>query len=431
MATEHLKLERRAVVWLFVYSLLLAASYIFSRTVGDSLFLARVGNQNLALVFVVSGLTTAVFASSWYAITHKWSLKVSQRVSGSVFAILSFAAWWCLPVWHHSMWLLGGIYLLAEVKGCVNAINVISAMSDILGSHSRRRAWARVGLGVPVAGLAVGSLIGLEAEFVDLRTWLLVSAVLDLIVAFPLAPTVKLRVPPVLPTKSTHKSDPGPRTSSTRRYACSRQFQFWIAILIACKVMVLTLVAFEWKSTVNAFYAGNEQELTRYFGIFYAITGGVTLIFQAFITGRLLRSRIIAFPILVMPTAFLMLNFMFVVGSGILFLFIIMTFARSVETWRRSVHDTTINLLYTKIERSKRRRAIAINSAIVKPLAEVFASLVLFVGSVVAHKSLIILATAVWLFATVSLLRLLATVKRSAPSKELPEPVSRHSDRYF
>lgn len=430
MAAEHLKLERRAVIWLLVYSTLLAASYIFSRTVGDSLFLARVGNENLALVFVVSGLTTAMLASTWYAITHTWSLKISQRVSGSVFALLTFGAWWYLPVWHHSMWLLGGIYLLAEVKGCLNAINVISAMSDILGSHSRRRAWARVGLGVPLAGLVVGSLIGIEAEIVDLRTWLLVSACLDLIVAFPLAPTVRLRVPPVLTTKSTHRSGSESR-GLQKTYACTRQFQFWIAILIACKVMVLTLVAFEWKSTVNAYYEGNEQKLTRYFGVFYAATGGVTLVLQAFLTGRLLRSRVIAFPILVMPTAFLLLNFLFVVGSGILFLFVIMTCARSVETWRRSVHDTTINLLYTKIERSKRRRAIAINSAIVKPLAEVFASTVLFIGSVVAHKSLILVSTAVWLFATISLLRLLATVKRSAPNKELPEPVSRHSDRYF
>lgn len=428
MESEHLKLERRAVIWLFVYSLLLAASYIMSRTVGDSLFLARIGNTNLALVFVVSGLTTAILASTWYAITHKWSLKISQRVSGSVFAVLTFAAWWFLPYWHHSLWLLGGIYLLAEVKGCVNAINVISAMSDILGSHSRRRAWARVGLGVPVAGLAIGSLIGIEAEIIEVRTWLLVSAVLDLIVAFPLAPTVKLRVPPVIPSKSSGKSTSKP--TSKRHYACSRQFQFWIAILIATKVIVLTLVAFEWKSTVNEFYSGNEQELTRYFGLFYAITGGTTLLFQAFLTGRLLRSRIIAFPILVMPIAFLMLNFLFVVGSGIFFLFMVMTFARSVETWRRSVHDTTINLLYTKIERSKRRRAIAINSAIVKPLAEVFASFVLFLGSVFAHKSLILVATGVWLFATISLLRLLASVKQTASKKEMPEPVSRHSDRF-
>lgn len=413
--------EAKAANRILLLALLLAASYTLMRTVGDSLFLSRIGTDSLAAVFVLSGITTATIASLWFALTRRFSLAISIRVSGLLFAAITIAAWFALPQLHHSWWLLAGIYLLTEIKGCVYAINIVTATNELLGGHSSRQAWARIGLGAPLAGIIFGSLIGMEASFVDLRSWLLFSALLDLLAIFPLANSASLKVPRPVSTVANPNSMAATMTrlsNSVKNYACSRQFRFWIGCLIAAKVVVLTMVTFYWKATVNDYFGGDELALTRYFGIFYACVGLLTLLVQGFVTGRLITRRSLYVPILAMPVTLIILGALVLSSSAVLFLLIIVTMAKSLEIWRRSVHDTTLNLLYTKIERNKRRSAIAINSALVKPLAEVGASLVLLLGSVVWHQSFLMFGLGVWILATISLLRLVAQTQRKSEAAD-------------
>lgn len=409
--------SERPVVWrLFIYSMILAASYTLVRTVGDSLFLARLGSENLAWVYVASGLTTALIASIWFALARKFPLTATLKVSGFSFGFLSLLAWFLLPWFHHSMVLLAAIYLLAEVKGCVNAINIVSSMSTGLGGHANRESWAKVGLGFPLATVLIGLLIGFESSVFDIRTWLLLSAVLDFVGLIPVWSSKHTRVAKV--PKRTRRGDEMfsllKRVHKTvRQYACCRQFRFWIGCLIATKVFVLTIVSFEWKVSVNSLLEGDEARLTSYFGIFYAVTGVITLLLQAFVAGPLLNRRRIAVPLLVMPASLLFFNTLFVFGAGVLFLAAIATMAKLMEVWRRSVHDTTLGFLYTKIERRKRRSTIAFNSGVVKPLSEVSASLLLLLGTATFHQYVLISLTALWLLSTLSLVRLIRKFEKS------------------
>lgn len=411
------KPEVKAANRLLLYAMLLAASYTVMRSVGDSLFLSRVGSDSLAVVFFASGLTTALLASIWFALTRRLSITRSLKISGYASAALTLAAWAALPWLHHSWWLLAAIYLLTELKGCVNTINVVTATNEILGGHSSGHAWARIGLGAPFAGVVIGVMIGIEASLFDLRTWLLLSVVLDLLAVLPLANASRLVVPGTNAAAGSTLKSALVTTNKLKEYACSRQFRYWIGVLIAAKVVVLTLITFFWKVSVTEYFVGNEQSLARYFGIFYAATGLLTLLLQGFVTGRLLSRRSLHFPIMLMPVALSILSTAIVFGAGALFLVVVVTLAKSVEVWRRSVHDTTLSMLYTKIERRQRRAAISFNTAVIKPLAEVGASLVLLLGSVAWHKSTLLLAVGIWIIATLALLRLTAqiTKKRALP----------------
>ena len=407
--------ESKAVWCLFFYSLVLASSYTLSRTVGDSLFLSRIGSESLAAIYVVSGVVTALVASIWFTVARKLSLELSFRISGLLFSAVTLMAGVLLPSFHHSTWLLAGIYLLADVKGCVNTINVVTAMNEILGGHSSRHAWARIGLGMPLAGILIGLLIGVEANWVSLRSWLFLSAVLDLIGVIPVWNSRKLIVPNILqfPRSLDAVASIAERFAHRARvYASSTKFQFWIGCLIATKIAVLTMVSFEWKLSVQAVYVDDEESLTRFFGVFYAATGVITVLLQAFVAGWLLKRRNIGISMLVMPIALLAFNTLFVLGSGVLFLVVVSTLAKAMEVWRRSVHDTTLGYLYTKIKREKRRRIITINSALVKPLAEVSVSLILLFGSGIVHRFTLVVSTAVWLVSTFALLRLIRKTQR-------------------
>jgi len=415
--------ERPAVLRLFLYCLLCGSSYTLARTAGDSLFLSRAGNADLPSVFVASGIVTALLASVWFVLVKRLSLRLSLRVTGIALGVLSLTAWALLPALHHSYYLLALVYLLAEIKGCINAINVASSLNIVLGGHSSRTAWATVLLGLPIASILIGGLISIEASFVGVGTFLLLAAILDF---SSLLPTLHLQrvvvqPPPQGKVEGSFAHGLEQVKVATKRYVCSDRFGIWVGVLIGAKVVVLTLIAFEWKTAVNNYFVSDEEALARYFGIFYAFTGFATFLIQFFFTGRMLYHRNVVLPILVMPLAFLFLNLFVILGTGVLLLFVITTVAKGMDAWRRSAHDTALHFLHTKIERKRRRDVIGVNSALVKPAAEVAASLALMLGARWVHQSLLVAGTIVWLLAVASLLALLNAERREEASRQQKE----------
>ena len=137
---------------------------------------------------------------------------------------------------------------------------------------------------------------------------------------------------------------------------------------------------------------------------------------QLLLTGRLLERRNVSLPILLMPVLLVGVAFSFVVGAGLLIVFAAATFGKSLEAWRRSVHDTTINVLYTKIERGKRRATISLNNGVIKPLSEVLASSVILFGAATVYRPLFFVVLAIWILAASKLIRLAGSTRRKQTS---------------
>ena len=421
-----------AVVWrLFGFSLTIAMSYFVARAVGDSLFLSRIGNDQLALTFVIAGCCTAVIAAAWYFATRRISVSKSIQISGVAFALLSLTAWALLPSYHHSYALLAAIYLFAEVKGCINTINIVSALNTKLGRDASKPAWAAIGLAAPIAAVIAGCVFTLEHNLLGLRYWLLFGAVLDVascLIGFAMAKT-----PPVGKIASGNvkrstasailqpQEDSGAHKIVRKVYVSSSRFRFWIGVLIVAQVIALTIVAFEWKSSVNLFFDGDEVQMLKFFGVYYGVVGGVTIAMQLLLTSRLLERRNVSLPILLMPVLLVGVAFSFVVGAGLLVVFAAATFGKSLEAWRRSVHDTTINVLYTKIEREKRRGTISLNNGVIKPLSEVLASSVILFGAATVYRPLFFVVLGIWILAASQLVRLAGSTRRKALSANTPQ----------
>ena len=421
-----------AVVWrLFGFSLTIAMSYFVARAVGDSLFLSRIGNDQLALTFVISGCCTAVIAAAWYFATRRISVSKSIQISGIAFALLSLTAWALLPSYHHSYALLAAIYLFAEVKGCINTINVVSALNTKLGRDASKPAWAAIGLAAPIAAVIAGCVFTLEHNLLGLRYWLLFGAVLDVascLIGFAMAKT-----PPVGKIASGNvkrstasamlqpQEDSGAHKIVRKVYVSSSRFRFWIGVLIVAQVIALTIVAFEWKSSVNLFFDGDEVQMLKFFGVYYGVVGGATIAMQLLLTSRLLERRNVSLPILLMPVLLVGVAFSFVAGAGLLVVFAAATFGKSLEAWRRSVHDTTINVLYTKIERGKRRGTISLNNGVIKPLSEVLASSVILFGAATVYRPLFFVVLGIWILAASQLVRLAGSTRRKALSANTPQ----------
>lgn len=424
--------EFATVCRLFAYSLTIAMSYFFARTVGDSLFLSRVGTDQLALTFVITGCCTAVLAGLWYFATRRISVSKSIQISGIAFALLSLTAWALLPSHHHSYALLAAIYLLAEVKGVINTINVVSALNTKLGRDASKPAWAAIGLAAPIAAVIAGATFSFEHHLISLRYWLLFGALLDVAscligIAMAKAPAIgKTEDPqlkPAVASSMSHLQDDSGAFQMVKQvqkvYVSSSKFRFWIGVLIAAKVLALTIVTFEWKSSVSLFYAGDEGQMLRFFGIYYGVVGLATIGLQLFLTSPLLVQRNISLPILLLPILLLGVALSFVAGASLLVVFSAATFGKSLEAWRRSVHDTTLNLLYTRIKRDKRRSTISLSNGIIKPLAEVVASSVILFGAAAIYRPLFFVVLIVWILAAGRLIRLVGPIQH-APATDAP-----------
>ena len=436
--------EVALVVRLFAFCFFAGSSYTLAKTAADSLFLSRIGSGSLAIEFLAAGVATAVFAMLWLWAAKNIYIGRLLRITSSVLAVCYIVLWWTLPMMHHSFGLLSLVYVLAEIKGCLFAIVAVSAMNETLGRKASRQSWATVLLGFPLAAIVVGTAVGFESKFWDADNWLLVAGLLDFAAILPgvgiLAAQNKRRKKAKELRRSEsnspaeqsivrdrveemhHEADEAEEQEEDllskiatqwlplTKYADAETFAKWFSVLIGAKVLVLTLIAFNWKVSVNDYLDSNERLLATFFGWYYAVAGAATLVVQFFVTGRLLSNKSVVFPILILPATMLLLIILFVtggsVGLGVAFLFYVTTTAKSMDAWRRSTHDTAIHLLYTSVEKRKRRRLIGHNHGLVKPGAEIAAGVVLVSSTFWFQNIVLILAALCWLFATMVIIGL-------------------------
>lgn len=399
------------VIRLFLYCLMTGASYTLSKTAADSLFLSRVGSGSLPAALLFAGIATAIIATLWLSLFRRYKIEKFLGATCFVTGILFLLAWWMLPSFHHSFDFLSIVYILAEVKGCLYAINVVSSMNEMMGSKSSRTSWAVILIGFPISSILIGVLVGIESAAWGAGTWLLVASIIDFLAGFSTVGIAKH----ALPSSSKQEDfteEIAQATLPLANYAIKTSFANWFSVLVAAKVVVLTIIAFKWRVSVSDFYNANENSMATFFGYFYAASGVATLFIQFAVTGRLLSKKRVVVPILVLPVALLFLNLVFIIGVGVTFLFVVSTIAKSMDVWRRSTDSTAVHFLYTNIERKRRRGLIGRNHALIKPVGEIAASVILLPAMLVLENSVLILASVLWLYATLKLIGVVKIIRK-------------------
>jgi len=359
------------VIRLFLYCLMTGASYTLSKTAADSLFLSRVGSGSLPAALLFAGIATAIIATLWLSLFRRYKIEKFLGATCFVTGILFLLAWWMLPSFHHSFDFLSIVYIF----------------------------------------ILIGVLVGIESAAWGAGTWLLVASIIDFLAGFSTVGIAKH----ALPSSSKQEDfteEIAQATLPLANYAIKTSFANWFSVLVAAKVVVLTIIAFKWRVSVSDFYNANENSMATFFGYFYAASGVATLFIQFAVTGRLLSKKRVVVPILVLPVALLFLNLVFIIGVGVTFLFVVSTIAKSMDVWRRSTDSTAVHFLYTNIERKRRRGLIGRNHALIKPVGEIAASVILLPAMLVLENSVLILASVLWLYATLKLIGVVKIIRK-------------------
>lgn len=380
---------------LFGFSFLTASSYVLAQALAVSLFLARVGPDELPTALAVAAV--AVIGISFVTRYLLGRVRTMRLALGSWFllGLASLACTVLLRELGRSALLIGELYVLAEVRGCLNTIYGVTFCNDAFAKQDSKRPFAIVASGAPCAGILVGVVLGVEADVAS--PTLILSAILAIdLLTVGLLWFIRNRLSERhdVRTRIQRAARVRMRKKARTRRSVPRFYGFNLAALVAVKIVVLTLIGYQWKVALAGYFRYDEQSLVAYLAIFYAASDVAILLLQWLAAGQILDRFGLKPALLGYPLCLTIVGVAAFFPTSPFALMAVFTAGRGLHVLRRAVHDPALAVAYSVFDRKSRRETIVFVTGIVKPFAEVATVLVLlFVGSEHALTTL----TIIWL----------------------------------
>ena len=391
--------------------------------IGVSLYLARIGADSLPLILSVSAVIVVLVSALAYAVIVRASTKICLFVAWFSLAISSLTLSFYVQQADHSLYVLGWIYVLAEIRGCLNTVFLTTLVTNAFGGGDSKRPYVWVAAGAPIAGIATGLILNYEASAVTDVVHLRVIAFMDILV---------LMVATLLPRSSQisgTENDEESEEATTRLHLNESidrpsdaaipaevlkqkqlRFRSLLSLLIIAKTVVLTLVGFEWKVTVSEHLQGDETALISYFAIYYAVTDVLILALQVLVAGKLLDRFGISIAILGYPLLLIVIAASALLSQTNLMLFALITVAKGMDVIRRAFHDPALSSAFSKLDKKLRVSGIVVAKGVFKPTAEVLTAVAVLLATPILDTNRV---TAWWAFALVFWLIIAVLICRS------------------
>ena len=399
--------ERRSVFHLFLYGFGNAGAYVIARTVADSEFLSRIGPDQLHRMYLAAAGVVAFVSAVYGRLAQRTSVRRSVTATLIILAVVSAALPELIHRFPSSTLAMACVYMLAQIRGTLGTIQFTMLINEQFANRRPERVVGIVGIGSTLAGFIGGMALSQFTDVVDVATLMYVVAAIDILTLLPVRELK--RTTPAIPSEHSspplaelswlaHTEESGEQVRVDHR---SSRYVFLLAAMVAVCVFASTLVEYQWKVTVATDAHRNEQDLARYFGRFYGWTYLLTGALQFFVTANLLKRRGLLAGLLVFPMALLVTSGAVLLASTGKVLLWTMTLAKGSDAFKRSLNDPSVHILYSRMDRESRHRAVTLIAGIVKPLTEALAAIVLVIlVPVVATQSLsavVVLLVAIWL----------------------------------
>ncbi len=363
---------------LFGFAFLTSAAYVLSSAIGMSLYLSRVGAASLPVVLVASAVSVVFVSSLTYALMLRIAPRRCIVVAWWLLAIASATLSWRLQDSDHSAWVLGLIYVLAEIRGCLNTVFLTTLMTDAFRGYQSKRPYTLVAAGAPLAGIVAGILLTWGAGTIGVVRILQITAGLDLAVVLLSFALPRARAGSSIDKQPADEGAPAALGSTTDVLP---NYRFFLAAVIVLKAVVLTLIGYQWKVATSEYWHENEMSLIVYFAVYYALSDVFILLMQIFVAGRLLDrfgigAALRGYPLLLALTGIGAM----LVGSPLAVL-VLFTIARGLDVVRRSLHDPALASAFAVLDHETRHGSIVVIKGIAKPIAEVITSLAILLAA--------------------------------------------------
>jgi ATP/ADP translocase/HEAT repeat protein len=384
---------------MFVYLLMAVGTFVTGRITRDTLFLSRYDITYLPYMYtwVAIAMIALAFAYSHFADRFRRDrlvLVVTSILLAGILAahkIISLNTEWFLPVF----------YVYVDVMGGLLIIQFWTFANDVFNTREAKRLFGIVGAGGVLATILVGFSVHGTAKLAGTTNLLYICAGLlagIIIIVGILSRTCRLELEQSMTGLSPAHSGTS-LGSDLGKVLYSRHLKV-IAWIVLLTFFVTTMVDYQFKIISRNSYLNQEDTLSGFFGLFYAVTGIISFFIQFFTTGKVLNRFGIIFALLLLPLSLTIGNLCLILFPALWSI----TLTKGADNMLRyTINDATTQLLYLPVPGRLRGRAKAVIDGIIKPSAQgICGLLIAWTTTIVYHRihllSIItVFATTIWI----------------------------------
>jgi ATP/ADP translocase len=347
--------EGRRVALLFVQLLLASSVFVLGRTVRDTLFLSRYPIKYLPWMFVLYGITSALTVVVYARFADR--VPRHRLIAGTTaVGITTYLATWGL-VRAGQTWIYPAFYVWAEVMANLFVVQFWTLANDLFDARAAKRLFGTIGsarmLGVVLVGLGTGVVV----EAIGTAQLLFVLAAL--MAGIALCAGFISREQRAL---AHERSGARPRRRGSPPDIARDPYVQALALMILVVFVALTIGDYQFKRIARDSF--REDQLARFFSLFYAGAGTVSFLFQVWATPRILARLGVGAGLSVMPAVF-------GTASAALLAFPSLAVATVMKFadngFQYAIHETTLQALYVPFAAEVKARTRALLDAVVKP----------------------------------------------------------------
>lgn len=414
---------------MFLYFFLVITSYYVIKPVRNSLFVDRLGADNLPYVYIA----TALFVGVIISIYSRYADRIGrQALILGTFAFLAsnlVIFWWLLQT---EMWLTSGLfYIWVKLYPLLLVSQFWLVANELFTTPQAKRVFGVVGAGGIVGGIAGSAIAGGLARALGSEGLLLISiGILGLcaLIVLVIGRTTK----PVRTREVSQQTEETPDPGAWRLLVESSHLRT-IAFILGLTIIVGTILDWQLNKAVELFIPGEDAK-TAFWGQFFFILNIASLGIQLFLTSYVLRVFGIGVALLLLPLGLLTGSIGILLHPGIW----TAAFAKGAEgALRYSLDQSTRELLFLPLTSDIKYRGKPLVDMVVYRGGTGVAGLIVLAGTRLVNFGLQEMAVvasvliAFWIGVTLVMRReFRASVKRLIPTRDIEpeELIVRHLD---
>ncbi len=394
--------ERVRVGLLALYFFLVITSYYVIKPVRNSLFIQRLGADNLPYVYIAAAVLVG-FLISFYS---RFADRITRRalVMGT-FAFLASNLvffWWVLA--GGGLFSSGAFYIWAKLYPLLLVSQFWLVANEFFTTPQAKRVFGVIGAGGIVGGIAGSGIAGGFATLVGSERLLLVSAGILGLCAVLLIVIDRMTTPVA---GASRVGRPTESTPGAWRLLKESTHLRTIAYILGLTIIVSTIVDWQFSKAVELFILGEDAK-TAFFGRFFVMLNAASVVIQFVLTSWVLRVFGVGIALLLLPVGLLTGSIGIIIHPGLW----ATAFAKGTEgALRYSLDQSTRELLFLPVPPDLKYRGKPLIDLVVYRGGTGIAGLVVLVANGAfgfGLREMSILAAAVvvvWLGATVAMRR--------------------------
>jgi ATP/ADP translocase len=286
--------ELGRVLLMAAYLLLVIASYSATKAVRDSLFVTKIGPSQLPYVYLLiagaMGLVSLLYSKAVNRIGVYRLIRATSLVAISV--LLMF---WVVFRDNSTPWFYV-LYVWVSLFGAITASQCWLLATHVFDPREARRVFSMIGIGGILGGVFGGALTNRMAHWFGTESLLIVCACMmaaTLAILYRFRNAGDVGAAPTSPSSNSR--------ALFRQVRESRQLTIMV-VLMSIAVTVEAFIDYEYK-VVAADWITSKDQLTAFFGSVTFYIGLFALLFQVFLTNRVLKRFGVGWAITLLPAA--------------------------------------------------------------------------------------------------------------------------------